>query len=61
MCKQEFVTTRRDKIWCSTDCSSKFREVKKSIDINYDKQKLMSNKAFIYDISLNKFFLKSLL
>ena len=59
MCNKEFITTRRDKIWCNVACSNKFRQIKKNIEANYQKQKRIENKAFHYDFELNKFFIKS--
>ena len=59
MCDKEFITSRRDKIWCDKKCSDKFRNVKKLIEINKSKQKRIDNDAFYYDFDLNKFFLKS--
>ena len=61
MCKREFTTTIRDKIWCNTGCSNRFREVKKSIDDNKRKQESIKNLAFHYDFELDKFFIKSLM
>ncbi len=61
MCSDVFTTTRRDKIWCSVGCSSRFREVKKSIEANYQKHKRIENKAFHYNFDLDKFFIKSLM
>jgi ribosomal protein L37AE/L43A len=61
MCKEEFTTTRRDKIWCNVKCSNRFREVKKSIEANYSKHEFFKNKAFHYEFDLNKFFIKSLM
>jgi|TARA_R100001460_G_scaffold81738_1_gene122654 ribosomal protein L37AE/L43A len=61
MCDKQFITTRRDKIWCNLGCSNKFRKIKKSIDANYQKQKNIENKAYHYDFDLDKFFIKSLI
>ena len=61
MCNKEFITTRRDKIWCDKGCSNRFREVKKSIENNYRKNELIKNNAYHYDLDKDKFSIKSLM
>ena len=58
MCKSEFITTRRDKIWCSRDCSSRFRDIKNDVEINYSKHRLIKGGYFNYNFNLDKFSLK---
>ena len=61
MCSQQFITTRRDKIWCNISCSKKFRLIKESISTNYQIQKNKDNKCYYYDFDSNKFHIKSLM
>ena len=61
MCNQQFITTRRDKIWCSISCSKKLRLIKESVTTNYQLQKSKNNKGYYYDFDSNKFYIKSLM
>ena len=61
MCDTEFITTRRDKVWCKISCSIKFQNIKHSIMVNKSTQQNMKNESFIYDLELNKFYLKSMM
>jgi ribosomal protein L37AE/L43A len=58
MCKNQFITKRRDKVWCSIGCSDRFREVKQSIDTNKSKHKMFLNPNFEYNLETNKFKIK---
>ena len=57
MCNVEFITNRRDKIWCDKSCAAKLRDVKDCIDTNYRRQEQIQSNRFIYDLESNKFFI----
>ena len=59
MCDKEFVTKRRDQVWCSRKCSRKYSNIKHLIKANYSKQENMKNtEVYSYDFNKDKFFLK---
>ena len=62
MCNTEFITTRRDKIWCNIGCSNKYRNVKPKININKQTQrKMQEDDLWLYDLEMNKFYYKPIM
>jgi len=61
ICKSEFSTNYKNKIYCSKRCSIESQQIKKQKLINKRKQDLMSNDAFYYDSKTDKFYIKSLM
>jgi hypothetical protein len=55
-CRQNFVTSRRDKFWCSTTCSNSIRELKERLDNNKSTQKLFKSGYITYDRYLDKYY-----
>ena len=61
MCNIEFITNKRNRIWCNKQCSDSFRDlrnrVEKNIENNKRLQKRIDNVNYRYDFDSNKYFL----
>jgi len=61
MCNEEFVTNKRNRIWCNKTCSDSFRDlrnrVEKNIETNKRFQRRIDNVNYRYDFESNKWFL----
>ena len=58
LCKTEFITNRRDKVWCSSACRKRFAYAKKGVEENHDKQRMFLNPNLEYNLETDKFKIK---
>ena len=61
VCEKEFTSNRDGKVYCSKHCREKYYRIKKKVECNKFRYKLMQDKRLTYLFDLNKFYVTSLM